>query len=244
MSDALDDFQAAFARRIRSGGHGPRPAGVPARRMVVYEELAFSKLRSVLDRCFPVAHACLGEARWARLCRAFFRDWPCRTPWFHEIPQAFVDYLAAVRPPRLPRWLADLARYEWAELAVDVCEAVPPPVDRQGDLLEGVPVVNPAALSLAFAWPVQHIGPGFRPRREAPVQVVVYRDGQDEVRFMALSPATARLLSLLDGVCGGRAALVRLAGELGRPADECFIEFGRQNLWVLRDAGVILGVRP
>jgi hypothetical protein len=110
-------------------------------------------------------------------------------------------------------------------------------------LLEGMPVVNPAALPVASAWPVQRIGPAFRPRRPAPVNLLVYRDREDEVRFIALSPASARLLALLDGGVSGREAIVRLAGELGRPAEDAFVEFGRHNLEALRQAGVILGAR-
>ena len=240
---ALQAFQTAFGRRIRTGARAPRPAGVPARRMAVYEALLFNNLRGFLDRCFPVARACLGEERWTRLCRAFFRDWACRSPWFREIPREFVDYLGSACRAPLPRWFADLARYEWAELAVDVMDVTPPAVDGAGDLLEGMPVVNPAALQVASEWPVQRIGPAFRPRRPAPVNLLVYRDREDEVRFMALSPASARLLALLDGGVSGREAIVRLAGELGRPADAAFVEFGRENLEALRQAGVILGAR-
>ena len=165
---ALQAFQTSFGRRIRAGTRAPLPAGVPRRRMAVYEELLFNNLRGFVDRCFPVARACLGEARWTRLCRAFFRDWPCRSSWFREIPREFVDYLESTCRQPLPRWFVELARYEWAELAVDVTDVRPPDCDATGDLLDGVPVVNPALLSLGFQWPVHKIGPDFRPRRPAP----------------------------------------------------------------------------
>ena len=239
----LQAFQIAFGRRIRAGRQAPTPAGVPARRMAVYEELLFNNLRGFLDRCFPVARACLGEVRWRRLCRAFFRDWPCRSAWFREIPREFVDYLGAACRAPLPRWFVDLARYEWAELAVDVMDVALPPVDAAGDLLDGVPVVNPAVLQLAFEWPVHRIGPAFRPRRPQPVNMLVYRDQEDEVCFMELSPATARLLQVLGKAASGRDAIAQLALELGRPADGAFVDFGHHNLQALRHAGVILGVR-
>lgn len=238
----LQAWQSAFGQRLRHGRRAPCPAGVPAGRMAVYEGLVFQRLRGFLDRCFPVARATLSEARWTRLCRAFLRDWPCATPWFREIPQAFLAYLdsGACRQP-LPRWFGELARYEWAELAVDVMDVAVPPHRPDGDLLDGVPLANPALLSLAFAWPVQRIGPDCRPRQPEPVHLVVYRDVQDTVRFMAVSPASARLLALLDGRCSGRAALEILAAELGRPADAAFIDFGRHSLAELRRHGVLLG---
>lgn len=240
----LQAWQAAFGERLRHGRRVACPAGAPAARMVVYEGLVFQRLRGFLDRCFPVARATLGEARWTRLCRAFLRDWRCATPWFREIPQEFLAYLdsGACRQP-LPRWFGELARYEWAELAVDVMDVVVPPHRPDGDLLDGVPVANPALLSLAFAWPVQRIGSDFRPRQPEPAHLVVYRDAQDAVRFMDLSPATARLLALLDGQRSGRQALEALAAELGRPADAAFLDFGRHSLAELCLHGVVLGVR-
>ena len=114
----LRAFQTAFGARLRGGRHVPSPPGVAARRMAVYETLLFNNLRGFVDRCCPVARACLGEVRWRRLCRAFFRDWPCRSAWFRDIPREFVDYLGAACRAPLPRWFVDLARYEWAELAV------------------------------------------------------------------------------------------------------------------------------
>ena len=240
----LQAFQMAFGRRIRAGSRAPLPAGVPKRRMAVYEELLFNSVRSFVDRCFPVARACVGEVRWTRLCRAFFRDWPCRTSWFREIPREFVDYLESACRQPLPRWFVELARYEWAELAVDVMDVRAPDCDAAGDLLDGVPVVNPALLSLAFLWPVHRISPDFRPRRPAPVHLLVYRDADDEVRFMEVSPATAGLLAVLgEGAGSGRAAIERLGAGLGCAGDPALIEFGRQSLVELGRLGVILGAR-
>ena len=239
----LQAFQTAFGARLRGGRSVPCPPGVSAPRMAVYETLLFNNLRGFVDRCFPVARACLGEARWTRLCRSFYRDWPCRSAWFRDIPRAFVDYLESAAPAGLPRWLADLARYEWAELAVDLMDVAQPPVEAGASLLDDFPQPNPAALSLAFAWPVQRIGPDFRPRRPAPVCIVVYRDGSEAVRFIELSSASARLLALCDGATRGRAAIETLAAELGRAADPAFVAFGAHNLAALADARVILGAR-
>lgn len=243
-STGLQSWQHAFGKRLRHGRRAPCPAGVPAGRITVYEGLVFQRLRGFLDRCFPVARATLGEGRWTRLCRAFLRDWRCVTPWFREIPQEFLAYLdsGACRQP-LPRWFSELARYEWAELAVDVMEVAVPSHRPDGDLFDGVPLVNPALLSLVFAWPVQRIGPDFRPRQPEPTHLVVYRGEDDAVRFMALSPATARLLELLDEQRSGRLALEALAMELGRPADAAFMDFGRASLAELRRHGVLLGER-
>lgn len=244
----LHAFQRAFGRHVRDPRHAPRPSGVPARRMVVYNELLFNNLCGFIDNCFPVCRATLGEQRWRRLKRAFFRDWPSHTPWFREIPREFVRYLgtAAIRQP-LPGWLEELAHYEWVELAVDVAD---PPVAvhrADGCLASGRPLLNPTLMNLAYQWPVHRIGPDYRPRKKQPTWLLVYRAADDTVRFVAANPVTARLLTLLDGEVdgglSGRAACQRIAGELQHPAPATLVAHGLTMLEELRRQGAILGTR-
>ena len=67
----------------------------------------------------------LGEPRWACLTRAFIREHRCRTPYFHQIGQAFIDWLqerhgaAADDPP----FLLELAHNERVELELEISEA-------------------------------------------------------------------------------------------------------------------------
>ncbi|MBL8449270.1 MAG: putative DNA-binding domain-containing protein [Dechloromonas sp.] len=238
-------FQMAFGRRIRDPRRTGRPSGVPARRMAVYEELLFNNITGFLDACFPVCRAILGEARWRRLNRAFFRDWRSPTPWFREIPREFLRYLqeGSVCQP-LPRWFGELAHYEWVELALDISDAPTPPHVREGDLLTGTPVVNPALLNLAYAWPVNRIGPAYRPRKPEATYLIVFRDPADKVAFAASNPVTARLLALLGEGMTGRAACLAVAGEIAHPDPEFLVTQGGSVLEDLRRLGVILGVKP
>ena len=241
----FQSFQRAFGRHLRDPQHTPRPAGVPARRMAVYNELLFNNICGFLDSCFPVSRATLGEARWRRLNRTFFRDWPSHTPWFREIPREFVRYLseAEIKQP-LPAWLAELAHYEWVELAVDIMDCPMPAHDDQGHLLIGHPVLNPTLMNLSYQWPVHKIGPGYRPRKRQPTQLLVYRDTDDEVQFVVSNPVTARLLAILaSAALTGRAACLRIAEELQHPSPETLVNHGLTMLEQLRDQGVILGIR-
>ena len=45
----FQDFQRAFGRHVRDPRLFPRPAGVPARRMAVYNELLFNNICGFLD---------------------------------------------------------------------------------------------------------------------------------------------------------------------------------------------------
>ena len=236
------DFQHAFARHLRDPHHVARPAGLPARRSRVYERLLFNNVRGFVDRCFPVCRRLLGEARWTRLIRCFYRDWPLATPWFREIPREFVRYLdeADIALPR-PRWLADLARHEWAELAVDVMDAPRPPYDPSGDLLASRVMLNPAMMNLAYEWPVHRIGPDFRPRKPQPTFIVVHRDEAGDVRFTEVNAVTSRLLDLLAESATGRTAVEQLAAELQHPDPQALCGFAAGLLADLQAQGIVLG---
>ena len=238
-------FQHGLAQHLRDPHHTRRPAGVPARPMAVYSALLFNNLCGFLDSCFPVCRSCLGEVRWRRLCRTFYRDWPLHTPWFREIPCEFVRYLdeACIAQP-LPRWLADLARYEWAELAVDVMDVKVPAHDAQGDLMACAVVLNPARIDVASFWPVHRIGPTSRPRQPEPTFLVVFRDAQHQVQFSEINAVTARVLALLDESRTGQQVFEQLAREMAHPDPQALVGFGQQLLISLRKQGVILGIKP
>lgn len=236
-------FQRAFARHLRDPHHAPRPTGVPARRMAVYNELIFNNICGFVDTCFPISRSILGEKRWRRLCRTFFRDRPLHTPWFREIPQEFVRYLAEgeIHQP-LPAWLAELTHYEWAELAVDIMDTHSPEHDPGGDLLANVVALNPALLNLAYTWPVQRIGPDYRPRKPQPTYLAVYRDADDAVQFSQINAVTSRLLSLIAAKpTTGEAAIRQIAAELQHPAPEQLLAHGAGLLDNLRRQGIVLG---
>ncbi len=248
QADALpfQDFQRALARHLRDPAHAPRPPGAAGRGARAYGELLFNNIRGFADACFPVSRAVLGEPRWRRLVRCFYRDWPLHTPWFREIPREFVRYLAeAPIAQPLPRWLPELAHYEWVELAVEVMDCATPAADPAGDLLHGQVVVNPALMNLAYRWPVERIGPGVRPRRPDPVWLLVFRTAGDAVRFSRVSPVTARLVALLASQpLSGEAALEHLAAELAHPSPAQLRQLGAVQLAELRHQGVLLGTVP
>ena len=239
---AFQKFQREFAQYLRDPHHTRPPAGVAQRRMAVYNELAFNNVCGFVDSCFPVCRQLLGQARWRRLCRTFYRDWPSHTPWFREIPHEFVRYLSEhpIAQP-LPRWLADLARYEWAELAVDVMDVTPPGHDPQGDMMQARVLLNPARVDVASPWPVHRIGPAWKPRKTMPTFLVVFRDQHQAVRFVEINAVTARLLALLDSGLTGHEALVALARAISHTEPEALHAFGQQLLRDLRDQGVLLG---
>jgi hypothetical protein len=245
----FQQFQRDFGLHLRDPRRAPRPAGVPARRASAYRELLFNNVCGIVDACFPVASELLGERRWGRLQRAFFAEWRSQSPLFCDLPREFLRWLSSVTgegkvPVAMPAWMPELLHYEWAELAVDIMQAAPlPKIDASSDLLDGRPVVAPAHMVLAYAWPVHRIGREWKPRKPAATHLVVFRDSGERVQFAEINAVTARLLTLLaDGKNTGRDACLEIATELGHPNPEAVIAGGATMLNDLKNWGVIRGV--
>ena len=243
------DFQRrqwAFAAHLRDPAGHPPPEGMPERGLAVYRELVFSNLEGLLAGTFPVLKATLGEEAWPALVRDFLAEHRAATPLFPAVAEELLAYLAEEREARLadPPFLAELAHYEWAELALSLAaEPDRAGIDPDGDPLAGPPVVSPLAWGLTYRFSVHRIGPDFRPDAAPaePTHLLVYRDPDEEVGFLAVSAPVLRLLELLDGAITGAEALERLAGGLG--ADPGSIrEYGRGVLTDLARRGILLGI--
>lgn len=241
---AFQKFQHQLAAHLRDPHHTRRPAGVPARRMAVYNALLFNNVCGFVDTCFPVSRQMLGESRWRRLCRTFYRDWPAHTPLFREIPREFVRYLNEHPIAQaLPRWLADLAHYEWAELAVDVMDAPMAPHLATGDLMRNKVLLNPARIDVVSEWPVHRIGPDWQPRQKEASFLVVFRDAQHNVQFTEINAVTAHVIGLLDKDLTGQQAFDQLAQDMNHPDPKALHGFGEQLLLNLFQQGVVLGAK-
>ncbi|WP_372015078.1 HvfC family RiPP maturation protein [Pseudoxanthomonas sp. 10H] len=246
MSD-LHAQQAAFAAHLRDPAAHPAPGGIEPRRMAVYRDLFFNNIAGLLAGNFPVIRRTLGEVAWIALVRRFYAGHRCQTPLFPELAREFIRFLEARPDDGDPPWLAELAHYEWIELAVQIDDSPLPAHDPAGDLLDGIPVVSPWIRALAYRWPVHTIGPDHRPDAapEAPTLLLVRRDAAGAARFAAISPLVYRLLEGLgEGGASGGARLRALAAEAGVAADPAFLAEGAAMLGRMRGEGTLLGVQP
>ena len=245
-------LQAAFAAYLRDPAAHPVLAGIDARRMAIYRELFFGNVHSLLSTAFPVLRQLHDDAAWRALAHDFFREHRARTPIFHKLAGEFVYWLADVRgerPGDLP-FLAALAHYEWVELVLSTAEDTPladRQVHRHGDLLEAPPCISPLSWTLAYDWPVHRIGPDFIPAAPSGQQtfLVVYRNPQDDVKFMEINAVTARLLTLAEAQpqLSCTDLLIQIAEELQHPDVDAVIAAGAEILDGLRERGIVLGAR-
>ncbi len=254
MTDApaFQQAQRQLTDFLREPASHAGPQGVEPRRLKIYQELFFNNIEGFLSGGFPVLHSLYRQEDWLALVRRFMVDHQCETPYFLAISQEFLGYLQTGFTPRAvdPPFMVELAHYEWVELVLDVAEQDIDQlaVDREADLLTGKPVKSPLAWCLAYQYPVHQLGPNYQPQQPPaqPTYLVVYRDRQDEVRFMELNAVSARLLELVDddSIDSGRALLQQLAQELGHPNPQQVIDSGLSLLQQFRDRDIVLGVNP
>lgn len=244
-------LQRSFAAHLRNPERHPAPSDIEERRLTVYRELFFNNINGFLEKGFPVLHRLYDQAGWRRLVRTFFDQHACASPYFLEIPEEFVSFLAGAYQPVAedPPFLAELAHYEWIELVLDTAtETVPEQgVQPGGDLLRGVPYLNPLHCVLNYRWPVHRIGPDYRPESppEQPVWLLVYRNGEAQVAFMEINAVTARLLALMQEqpLSSGEQLLERLGEEMRFQDRAALLGFGADLLQQLRQRELILGAR-
>jgi hypothetical protein len=249
MSESLPDFQRtqiAFAASIRDPEGTAPPVDVSCQRMTAYRDLFFSNIENFIATAFPVSKSVLGEEAWRALIRDFYRQHRCRTPLFIEIAAEFLDYLSSERSEVVdPPFLFELAHYEWLELALAVSEEDPPGVGEGfgASIPDANVSLSPVAWPVAYRFPVHHLGPNYKPSAPdgALTFLVVYRNQEDQVRFMELNQVSYGLLQSLGDSPGltVRKQLLRIAQELQHPAPDKVLEFGVDLIRNLYRKGIV-----
>ncbi|VVP92069.1 hypothetical protein PS918_03335 [Pseudomonas fluorescens] len=244
---SLFDQQSSMGLYLRDPEHCAPPPEMDPKRARVYRDLVFANLSSLISGTFPVLVQILGDSQWRALVRIFLRDYRAHTPKFGEIAEEFVEFLTS-EPPALadgtwPPFMVELAHYEWVEMALQQSEAEPlSPGDA--DLLPERPLqVSPLAWPLAYAWPVQSVGPDYQPATvpAEPTLLLVRRADDWSVKFSALTPLAWRLLQRIDEFpeLSGRAQLQALAVEAGQGGSQEFFDSGLALLRQLHEEEVV-----
>ncbi|EKF73000.1 hypothetical protein A11A3_15881 [Alcanivorax hongdengensis A-11-3] len=245
----FQQLQRDFAAHLRNPDTHPAPAGVEDRRMAIYRELFFNNVNGFLQQGFPVLHSLLPPQRWQKLVRDFFHLHASETPYFVEVPEQFVAFLASGRARQAgdPPFMLELAHYEWMELVLDVSTEVivHEGIDPQGDLLAGIPVASPLQVLLSYAYPVHKVCADFQPAEPlpTPVWLGVYRNREDQVGFMEVNQVTARLLQLINDnqTDTGRELIARLGAEMHFPDPAKLEHFASDTLQHLRANDILIG---
>ncbi|HGP3298341.1 TPA: DUF2063 domain-containing protein, partial [Pseudomonas aeruginosa] len=242
MDERLRQQQFSLARHLRDPLGNAPPPDIEERRLRVYRELFYNAIEGLLASGFPRLRGLLGEQQWHGLVREFYREERSHTPLFTRIAGVFVDYLRQ-RGEYRPAWQAELAHFEWSETRLYLAEPDDPPYRREGDLLDGVPLLSSLALPLGYRWPVHRLEEDVV-LAEAPAEptlLLMHRDSSHRVHTARLTPLAYRLLeSLARRRLSGREHLAALALE-ARSAPGALDAAGLELLAALRTQGVVLG---
>jgi uncharacterized protein len=244
---SLAEQQFAFASHIRNPHSHPAPHDVEPRRMAIYRELFFNNIDSFLASGFPVLKNILPETQWTAMVQGFFANHKSTTPYFAEIAEEFLSFLHKERAPQPhdPLFLLELAHYEWVELALSMAEGEAPTRDPRflNDPLSHPVMLSELVWPLAYRFPVHRIAPDFQPNEapEQPTYLTVFRDDEDEVRFMEINAVTYRLLQLIEEKPKVAACelMLQIAAELDHPNPSVVMEGGATTLSELAMRGVI-----
>ena len=246
---AFKKHQYAFTAHLRDPKTNTLPDGIEDRRMKIYRELFYNNIEGFISSGFPVIRSIYSDENWHKMIRDFFAHHQSKTPYFLEISQEFINYLQNEHQAQDsdPAGLIELAHYEWVELALHVSdESISmEQVDANGDLLNQIPVFSPLAWPLSYQFPVHTMGPDNLPT-EAPAQashLVVYRDRNDQVKFLEINAVTARLISLLqeNSQFTGLDAIKHISEEMKHPNPDVVKQGGLSALQELQQYGIILG---
>ncbi|WP_028116747.1 DNA-binding domain-containing protein [Ferrimonas senticii] len=193
----LRQMQQQFMSHIRAQQQQPAPLGLEARRMNIYRELMFNNVSGFVDAAFPVLRSLLATDLWQGLLRQFFAEHDCSSPLFVDISAEFVRFLNGAQG--LPDYAVALADYEQLELRIDTLPEITdqPLLSEPEQLFRSQLQLYGAAYLAQYPYPVHQIGQHNSQPEPQPTYLLVYRDLDDDVAFMALNPLSARLLNQL-----------------------------------------------
>lgn len=222
---SLVNFQKYYGARVRNPDSTPLTNDIAPRRSEVYESLLFNNICGYISNCFPVATSIIDEQKWQQLCRDYFTEWRSHTPYFSQIPKTFIDFIeyklaADSDYQQLPPWFTELIDYEWLELEVDTCNAVAINTythsDEQSFDTQAPLSTAPTLRLKQFQWPVHTISPVQIPEQEAPSFLLLYRNSEHKVEFMAVNAMTFALLEIISQAnCSAKDAIAELATLTG-----------------------------
>jgi len=124
----FQQLQVQFLAHIRNPEEVPyqpdneRP--IEPRRLKAYDELFFNNLQDFFSQLFPVCKQILGDSRWNEVVREYLVKHNAKTPLFHQLGEEFLLFLESEfsQLESDPKFLLELAHYEWVELALSVSE--------------------------------------------------------------------------------------------------------------------------
>jgi hypothetical protein len=225
-------------------------AAFGAKRLLVYRRLVRGGVASAIRTQMPRAAARLGD-RFDRLVGAFFEARAPRSRYLRDVPFELLDFAATALAddPAVPAFVLDLARHELSVYASGSAPDAPPGARRGAEdlALDRGAAFDPSVRLGRYAFAVHELSedPDARDTpRALDTRLLAYRDADDTVRFIALSPLAADVVQrLLDGATL-RAAIEGACAIGGVALDDDVLAGTGAVLEDLGARGALLGAAP
>lgn len=196
------DIQNEFMLHIRDPDRNTLPVGIEDRRMKIYRELFFNNVEGFVANAFPVLKSLYDIDEWHQLVRDFFSNHDSHSPYFLDISKEFLSYLLEERELQNEQFpfVNELAHYEWVELDISTRNEQALTRVENRDIETASYCLSNLAVSLSYHFPVHQISVDFIPNEplSEPVYLVIYRDAEDEVKFLQVNAITAILLQYVE----------------------------------------------
>ncbi|UXZ05570.1 HvfC family RiPP maturation protein [Moraxella nasicaprae] len=210
---SLKKFQLEFGDYLRLQRQSQNDS-IPNRVGKVYQDLIFNNVCGFLNQCFPICKKLLGDDKFRTLCLYFFQRYPTHSPYFTEIPMQFVEFVSQILNNEqdnwlsplsisdeeidfIPKYLDELAHYEWLELFVDTMPNNEHKLILKDDELTTCYALNSTVQNCHYTYPVQTISPNNANNiMPSDTCLVVLRVGV-EVKFVAINVLTYFFIDFL-----------------------------------------------
>lgn len=195
------DIQQQFANYIRDPASNMVPSGVEKRRMDIYKRLFFNNISSFCTKSFKSFRPFVDDEHWNEFIREFLQVYTCTSPYFKDIPLAFVEYLSHTNKIADEHpFMVEMCHLDAIKMQLRLAPD-PPHCDGLGlsDKQTGL-WLSPTVRLLSYEWPVHKITPsnwdGMKPKR--PTWLIAFRDRHDRVEVLTTNAHTFRMLELMD----------------------------------------------
>lgn len=154
------------------------------KRIRIYHYAYSARIAESLKEDFALLLNWIEEESFDTLVRAYLMEYPSTYRTLAEVSRHFPEFLDRILQPGDPKFLPDLARYEWARtVAVSVSNARPDAVfelTRIGEfaLDEVVLVLNPTLHLMNSEWPVDRLKTATSVAFRECVRLAIYRGGE------------------------------------------------------------------
>lgn len=201
--------QAALAQYIRHPETATPPQGIERKRLAVYAELVRTNLASFLNRCFSATKTFVDDATWQDLQAVFLQQGEPQSPYFRDIPGQFLHFLQSQK--RLPETFLTMMDFEHHQLLAEIA-----PLQKIANGWHESSLLRPAKSAFLLHYPIDFISSDWAKIEDCPVQIVLWRDGNDDVchrlvdgieyallaHFFAQSDSFSHLLTALSAEMG------------------------------------------